>query len=255
MWDRIESGLWDSGVGAGAMHTKCVGKVNPPWRLVVFDCDGTLVDSQHTIVASMTAAWHVHGLYGPAPDAIRRVIGLPLEVAIARLAPTQRSGQVQSLGDAYRKAFLRLQTQRDYHEPLYPGVHKVLCWLEQAGILMGVATGKGRRGLVATLDRHGLTSRFVTLQTSDRVRGKPDPDMLYQAMDVAGISPSHTVMVGDTVYDMEMAANANVDAVGVSWGYHSSCELSAVGAYAVIDSFDEFIAMFGDISPTALGVS
>ena len=237
------------------MHTKCVSKKNPRWRLVVFDCDGTLVDSQHTIVASMTAAWHAHGLQRPATDAIRRVIGLPLEVAIARLASTQQGGQVQRLGDAYRKAFFRLQTQRDYHEPLYPGVHKILCWLEQEGILMGVATGKGRRGLVTTHDRPGLTSRFITLQTSDRVRGKPDPDMLYQAMDVAGVPPAHTVMVGDTVYDMEMAANANVDAVGVSWGYHGSCELTSAGAYAVIDSFDEFIAMFEDMSPTVLGVS
>lgn len=226
-----------------------------PLRLVVFDCDGTLVDSQHTIIAAMTAAWHAHGLRPQAPDAVRRVVGLPLEVAIARLAPAQPGDRVQRLGDAYRDAFFELQARPDHHEPLYPGVREVLGRLEAAGALMGVATGKGRRGLAATLDRHGLTRHFATLQTSDRARGKPDPDMLLRAMEETGVRPAHTVMVGDTVYDMQMAANARVDAVGVSWGYHEPGELAAAGAVAIVDNFNEFFAIFEDATPPVAGVS
>ena len=231
------------------------GMTHMPLRLVMFDCDGTLVDSQNTIVAAMTAAWKAHGLRPPAQGAVRRVIGLPLEVAIARLAPGQPGDRVRGLGDAFRDAFFELQARPDHHEPLYAGVREILGRLQAAGALMGVATGKGRRGLAATLDRHGLTGHFVTLQTSDRARGKPDPDMLLQAMAETGVRPAHTVMVGDTVFDMQMAANARVDAVGVSWGYHAPRELAAAGAVAIVDSFNEFFSIFEDATPPVAGVS
>lgn len=244
-----------SGVGARVLHPKYLGMSQQPLRLVVFDCDGTLVDSQNTIIAAMTAAWTAHGMRPPSPASVRRVVGLPLEVAIARLAPTQPSDRVARMADAYRDAHFKLLARPDFDEPLYPGVHDVLRALAAAGALLGVATGKGRRGLASTLDRHGLTSKFVTLQTSDRARGKPDPDMLLKAMAETGVRPSNTVMVGDTVYDMEMAANAGVGAVGVSWGYHEPRELATAGAIAVIESFSEFFAIFEDMTSPIAGVS
>ncbi len=215
----------------------------PPLRLVVFDCDGTLVDSQHTILAAMTAAWRVLGLPDPDPEAVRRIVGLPLEVSIARLVPDQPQAGVARLADAYRHAFFELHARPDLDEPLFPGALEALEALDAAGILLGVATGKGRRGLEATLGRHGLTGRFATLQTGDRARGKPDPEMLLNAMAETGAGATHTVMVGDTAYDMQMAANAGVRAVGVSWGYHGRDELVAAGAAAIIDHFKELFVI------------
>ncbi len=122
-------------------------------------------------------------------------------------------------------------------EPLYPGVLEALEALEAAGWLMGVATGKSHRGLIATLTGHGLHERFVTLQTADCAASKPDPDMMLRAMDAVGAVPGATVMVGDTTYDMEMARNAGTSAVGVAWGYHDEKHLWAAGAHAVISDF------------------
>jgi len=219
-----------------------------PLRLVVFDCDGTLVDSQHTIVESMDAAFHAHGLAPPAPEAVRRVVGLTLAEAIARLTPELTAADHAALTEGYKAAFVALHARDDHHEPLYPGTREVLDVLDATGLLMGVATGKGRPGLLATLERHGLVERFVTLQTSDRARGKPHREMLLRAMEETGVEPARTVMVGDTVFDVEMAVNAGVAAVGVSWGYHGADELAQAGAAVVIDRFAALAAVVDDLT-------
>lgn len=186
-------------------------------RLCVLDCDGTLVDSQHVIVAAMADAWRDCGrAAAPDPDAVRRVVGLPLDEAIGRLAP---DGDVDRLAVAYRRAAHRLQRDAAPHEPLYPGVAAALDAVGAAGFLLGIATGKGRRGLRATLERHGILDRFATLQTADDAAGKPAPDMLLRAMAETGADPDSTVMVGDTTFDMAMARAARVSAIGVSWGH------------------------------------
>lgn len=212
-----------------------------PLRLAVFDCDGTLVDSQHVIVAAMAAAMRSRNLPEPHSDEVRRVVGLPLEAAIARLTPDQPEAEHYRLASAYRAAFLEEQRRGGSPERLYPGAREVLETLDAAGVLLGIATGKGRPGLDATLRRHDLAGRFVTVQTSDRAAGKPAPDMLLRAMEETGVDRRRTVMVGDTVYDVEMARNAGVAAVGVSWGYHPPDELRAAGANVVIDAFDEVL--------------
>ena len=173
-----------------------------PLRLVVFDCDGTLVDSQHGIVSCMREAFTAHGCAVPEDAAIRRSIGLILEDAVSRLlADSAVPGRM--VADAYRNAFLTMRSRPDYHEPLFPGVVAALDALEEAGILLGIATGKAKRGLLATLERHGLTNRFITLQTVDSNPGKPHPAMLLQAMAEAGVDRSATVLVGDTVESVE----------------------------------------------------
>jgi phosphoglycolate phosphatase len=194
-----------------------------PPRLVVFDCDGTLVDSQHAIVACMRDAFSVHGCAAPEDAAIRQVIGLSLDEAVARLAAA--GAPAEKVAEAYRQAFFAMRSRPDFHEPLFPGVAAALDALDSAGCLLGVATGKARRGLLATLERHGLCGRFVTLQTADLNPGKPHPAMLLRAMAETGADPDRTVLVGDTSYDMEMARRAGARAVGVAWGYHDRrCE-------------------------------
>jgi len=222
-----------------------------PWRLVVFDCDGTLVDSQHAIVATMAEAFRVSGYTLPTADAVRGIVGLNLEVAIGRLlqgmqiGPADRngSGRARQIAEAYREAYLRVRDDPRHSEPLFPGCTETLIALEERGALLGIATGKGRRGLASTLGVHGILDRFVTLQTADDGPGKPHPGMLERAMAETGSEPHQTVLIGDTVFDMEMARNAGVAALGVSWGYHRAEDLAATGALQVIDSF-------GDLVPT-----
>ncbi len=211
----------------------------PRPRLAVFDCDGTLVDSQHAIVAAMAAAWRVEGLEPPEARAVRRVVGLPLAEAIARLLPQGEAGDFERLSRQYKAAFSELRRRPDHEEPLYPGATEALDALDSRGYLLGIATGKSRRGLAATLERHALAGRFATLQTGDDGPGKPNPEMLLRAMAETGAGADDTVMIGDTSFDMLMARSAGAVAVGVSWGYHDSGELVDTGAQLVIESFEE----------------
>jgi phosphoglycolate phosphatase len=212
-------------------------------RLVVFDCDGTLVDGQHAIFAAMTEAFGDHRIAPPPPAAVRRVVGLPLAEAVQRLVPEADSARVAALAQAYRDSFLRLRQSPGHYEPLFPGVVETLDGLLEKGFLLAVATGKSRQGLSATLERHDLLRRFTILKTSDDGPGKPSPHMLICAMSDAGAEPGSTVMVGDTVFDMEMARSAKVPAVGVGWGYHEGAELEAAGAAAVVREFGELPAL------------
>lgn len=213
-------------------------------RLVVFDCDGTIVDSQASIISAMDAAFRAHDLAPPPPLAVRRVVGLPLEAAVSALVPGGMAvAMAEEVSESYRQAFRALRLQGLVDDPLYPGAQAAISALEAAGWLLGIATGKGRRGLDQTLERHGLTGRFVTLQTADSAPGKPHPAMLLNAVAEAGAAAAATVMVGDTTFDMEMSKNAGILAIGVAWGYHEAEELKAAGAHVVIDRFD-------DLAPT-----
>jgi len=210
-----------------------------PLRLAVFDCDGTLVDSQHVIVACMAAAFTTEGLVAPEAAAVRRVIGLPLAECMARLATGYPDACHRRLVEFYKDAFFAMRQRPDHNEPLFDGALAALDRLEAEGFLLGIATGKARRGLLAVLDRHGLTGRFVTLQTADIGPGKPHPDMLHRALAETGASAADTVMIGDTSFDMLMARNAGVRGIGVAWGYHPADELHGAGAAAVVAHFDE----------------
>lgn len=214
-----------------------------PTRLAVFDCDGTLVDSQHNIVAAMSEAWQSHGMEPLDATLVRRVVGLPLIDAIAVLHPEGSSDIHLSLSERYKNAFHGLRQGPNHHEPLYPGVVDALDALEAEGWVLAVATGKSRRGLVATLERHGIESRFFTLKTADDGPGKPHPHMLLEAMAETGAAPASTLMVGDTVFDIEMAHNAHVRSIGVSWGYHDAAELQAAGAVGIIGDYGELAGL------------
>ena len=210
-----------------------------PLHLAVFDCDGTLVDSQSSIVAAMHAAFAYHGFDIPGAEAVRRVVGLPLEEAIRRLALGCDAALSREMSETYKDAFFDLRQAGGVQEPLFPGIEGVLERLDAEQWLMGIATGKSHRGLVSTLDHHNIYDRFVTHQTADRALGKPHPEMMYNAMSATGAEAEHTVMIGDTTFDVEMANNAGVRAIGVAWGYHQGEELMDAGAVAVVQTADE----------------
>ena len=206
-------------------------------RLAAFDCDGTLVDSQHAILEAMSAAFAAEGLAAPLPDAVRRVIGLPLLECATRLAPDGDAACWDRLCEAYKAAFFAQRQRPDHHEPLFDGVREALDALEAEGWLIGIATGKAKRGLLAVLERHGLEKRFITLQCGDMGPGKPHPAMLERAMAETGAAALDTVMIGDTTFDMLMARSARVHSVGVEWGYHPPDELRRAGAHALVTAF------------------
>lgn len=204
-------------------------------KLVVFDCDGTLVDSQHMIVAAMERAFASFALPPPGRTEILSVVGLSLDQAVRRLVPPANAADISTLAEAYKSAFGDLRRDKAHQEPLYPGVREALRALaNETGVLLGVATGKSRRGLAAVLEREGLTDLFVTLQTADTHPSKPHPAMLHAAMAEAGAEPHRTLMIGDTTYDIAMARDANTRAIGVAWGYHPVSELEAAGAHRVL---------------------
>lgn len=214
-----------------------------PLRLAVFDCDGTLVDSQHFIATCMAEAFGAEGFPVPAKAEVRRVIGLPLIEAIAQLLADGTDAECRRIAEGYRESFHARRLAGDFAEPLFSGAAAVLEALEERGVLLGVATGKGRRGLEAVLDHHGIRHRFVVLKTADDGPGKPRPDILMDAMSETGVSPVDTAMIGDTVFDVKMAVAARVDAIGVAWGYHEPRELMQAGAAAVIEDFSDLPGM------------
>jgi len=203
-------------------------------RLAVFDLDGTLVDSQRNIVRAVADAATQVGLAVPAANMIPRVIGLSLDEALAQLFPKADQTALTELDRIYRDCFVRYRAMPDYEEPIFEGVHETLEALDKAGVILGIATGKARRGVDYFLDRQGLVGRFATIETPDTAPGKPHPGMVLQAMAAIGTSPESTVVIGDTTYDMLMARAAKAHAVGVSWGNHDGEELHAAGAHRLI---------------------
>jgi len=202
-------------------------------RLALFDCDGTLVDSQHNICAAMQACFAALDLPPPAAERTRQVVGLSLVEAMREMAPEADAALHHDLAEAYKSAFQRLRAEGLAHEPLYDGIAALIDRLEADGWLLGIATGKSDRGLGLCLEAHGLAGRFVTLQTADRHPSKPNPSMVALAMAEAGAAPETTMMIGDTSYDMAMARAAGALAVGAGWGYHSADALIAAGAHFV----------------------
>jgi phosphoglycolate phosphatase len=213
------------------------------YRLVIFDCDGTLSDSRATIVSSVQTAFATHGLPVPTSMEIQRRVGLSLEEFVRDLCPG-RDVDVAGLVADYRRD-ARAQLTRSGADPLFAGTRELVEELSRQGVLLAVATGKSQRGLRALLEGHKILEHFSSLQTADDAPSKPHPAMIEQALSDCGVDPSEAVMVGDTVFDMEAAATAGVDAVGVGWGYHREEELRAAGAIDVADDLTQLANLLG----------
>ena len=207
-------------------------------RLALFDCDGTLVDSQHNIIMCMDDAFARAGLVPPDRHATRRIVGLSLVPAMQVLLPDATHELHLQLAEDYKSAFQRLRGNGLVDEPMFEGIRDVIDALEADGWMLGVATGKSDRGLDLCLRHHGIRDKFVTLQTADRHPSKPHPSMATLAMAEAGASPATTIMIGDTSFDMEMGVAAGARSLGVDWGYHEPEELIAAGAYHVVEHPD-----------------
>ncbi len=209
-------------------------------KLVIFDCDGTLVDSQHIIVAAMTQAFDAQALAPPPREQILSIVGLSLHDAMAALTPEHEPSVHHRLADAYKKAFWSLRAAGDHPEELFEGARGLLERLRaRDDVLLGIATGKSRRGADYIVERHGWAELFKTVQTADDAISKPHPEMILRAIAETGARPERTLMVGDSTFDMEMAVAAGVTPVAVSWGFQPVAALQAAGARHVIESCAE----------------
>lgn len=212
-----------------------------PLRLVLFDVDGTLVDSQHAIVEAMGEAARATGQVAPPREEIMHVVGLSLPGAIARLFPELPPGAQANLVEAYRQSYTSAR-DRDGTPPLYGGVKDALDRLAARDtVLMGTATGMSRRGMARVIEAHGLQGYFATTQTADDQPSKPDPAMVLAALADTGVAAEHAVFVGDTVYDVQAGRAAGVFTIGVTWGYHSADDLARAGAGAVIETVADLV--------------
>ena len=205
-------------------------------KLAVFDCDGTLSDGQAGVVSAMQRAFAEVGAPPPSPHHIRRIVGLSLPQAVRQLMTEAREVDRQLVVEAYKREFRASREEGRLREPLFEGIPELLRELHAGGWTLGVCTGKSDRGLNATLAANDLTELFSTLHTADRHPSKPHPAMLRAAIEDALADPAETVMIGDTVYDIEMAKTAGVRAIGVAWGYHRAEELLAAGAEGVAET-------------------
>ncbi|MCB2128647.1 MAG: HAD-IA family hydrolase [Rhodobacteraceae bacterium] len=202
-------------------------------RLAVFDIDGTLVDSQDQIVAAMTHAFDVTGHVLPERTQILSIVGLSLPEAIARLVPAFPADEQDAIVTAYKHGFG--QSRARLASPMFPGMRDLIDDLARVpGMILGVATGKSRRGLDHIIDAHGLAARFETQQVADDHPSKPHPSMLLRALAETAVPPENAVMIGDTTFDIEMGRAAGMHTIGVGWGYHDAGMLRDAGAGQIV---------------------
>lgn len=219
-------------------------------QLVIFDVDGTLVDSQDLIVAAQRLAFAACGLEPPTRERSLSIVGLSLREAFAALVGP--AGPIEQLAEAYRDAFTTVRADPTFEERLFPGAAAVLARLaKRPDVVLGIATGKSQRGVAHLLARQGWEGVFATIQTADDAPSKPDPGMLLRALDATNVPAGQAVMVGDTSYDMAMARSAGIRGIGVSWGYHPVPALREAGAETIIDSFDELDRHLAPLSARA----
>ncbi len=206
------------------------------YALLVFDWDGTLMDSEHRIVTCMQLAATDAGRAVPEDAAVRNIIGLGMHEAVSALFPQAGEREISDIIDAYRVHWLG---ERIPPSSLFPGAETVLRGFAESGYLLAVATGKSRRGLDKVLEETGLGELFHMTRCADEAYSKPHPQMLEDILTDLDTPPAQALVIGDTEYDMQMAANARVDALGVVHGAHSSERLLAEGALTVLDHLQQ----------------
>jgi len=212
--------------------------MSAPLRLVVFDMDGTLIDSQDFIMAAMQRAFGEFGIALPTRQQVLSIVGLSLDEAFARLAPEMDAPGRARAAEKYRAGAVAMRAEGADTAPLYPGARAALDRLHAIDeVLLGVATGKARRGLDHVCAAHDLDGYFVTRQTADAHPSKPHSSMLQTALAETGVEAAQAVMVGDTSFDIEMGRAAGYATIGVTWGYHTPQALREAGADVLIDDF------------------
>ena len=214
------------------------------FNLLIFDWDGTLMDSEAKIVDCVRAAAEDLDLGVPADDRIRNIIGLGLTEAVTTLFPGSDDEQVQAVARRYRHHFLAVN---ETPSALFPGAVMVLEALADRDYLLAVATGKGRQGLDRALADTGLARLFHATRCADETLSKPHPEMLHQLMNELGAMPGETLMVGDTEYDMQMAVNAGTERLAVSYGVHAPERLQQHRPLGCLDSIGEMVTWLDEL--------
>jgi phosphoglycolate phosphatase len=208
-------------------------------RFAVFDIDGTLVDSRAIITACMDKAFIGAGLPPPGFERTRRVIGLSLAVGLEQLAPQADDALRTLILESYRTAFFEMRHDPAFLSPAYEGADALLRSLLADNWVLGIATGKSRRGLDAMLEQHAWGDLFQAHFCADDGPGKPHPHMVLENMRVVGARPEQTLVIGDSEHDMAMAVAAGTTAIGVSWGFGTTEEMLAAGAVRVTHQMNE----------------
>lgn len=208
------------------------------YKMVVFDWDGTLMDSAAKIVNCFRSAARDVGAPVPAPEAVRGIIGLGLNEALDTLFPGTGEGVRRRLTESYREHFLERDGTRT---ALFPGVAEGLATLREDDYLLAIATGKARRGLDRVLDETGIRHLFAASRCVDEAQSKPHPQMLRDLLAETGIGAGDALMVGDTTFDLQMAAAADMDALAVSYGAHPVEPLLAENPRGCLEEFEEVV--------------
>jgi phosphoglycolate phosphatase len=232
-------GEWPEGgnIAAFIFGIKVMGK---RYDLIVFDWDGTVMDSTAVISGSIQAACRDLGLTVPDDETARHVIGLGLDQALRYAVPDMPESMCPDLVERYRHHFLA----QDQAIPLFEGARETIAELHHAGYRLGVATGKSQAGLNRAMEATGMKNYFHATRTADRSLSKPDPAMLLELMEELGSSAGRTLMVGDTTHDVQMAHNAKVDVVAMGHGAHPSVQLQELNPLALVGNFTELRAWF-----------
>jgi phosphoglycolate phosphatase len=212
-------------------------------KLVLFDCDGTLVDSGLLIHEVMARTFLAYGYDRPTYQATKSIIGLTLDIAIARmLGRSHIDDQINDMVLHYKQIYGGVRAEPGFQEPLYDGIGAMIQNLAgQDDVLIGAVTGKSRKGLNLIADTHGFNKLFFVSRTADDCPSKPHPAMVLECCAEAGIDPESTVVIGDSIYDIVMAKSAGARAIGVSWGYGEASELASSGADVVVDQPGEIL--------------
>lgn len=206
------------------------------FELIVFDWDGTLMDSEARIVDCMKQAINDLNLPQRSNDELKNIIGLGLKEALMTLYPEGDDDIYNALVVRYREHFLYTN---ETPSTLFEGVSELLSALSHRGHYLAVATGKGRQGLDQAMEGTGLHEYFHVTRCADESRSKPHPQMMEEIMSYLGVEPANTLMVGDTEYDLEMAHNANASSLAVSYGVHEKDRLLACNPLHCVDNIQE----------------
>jgi len=205
------------------------------YSAVIFDWDGTIMDSTFSIVSSLQAACREVGLPIPDKQQASWVIGLSLDRALYHCVPDLTEQQLPQFLAAYRKHYYEV----DKTLRLFEGMNEVLDALGSQQTRLAVATGKSRRGLDRALAQSALTTRFHTTRCADETAGKPDPQMLYEILEELALQPEEVLMVGDTTHDIHMAHSAGIDSMAVTYGAHDPATLAGANPLIMVDTVND----------------
>jgi phosphoglycolate phosphatase len=216
-------------------------------KLVLFDCDGTLVDSASLIHETMRRTFLHFEKPEPKLEETKAIIGLTLDIAIARMLGRPHAGDEEMAMTAhYKSLFSVVRQDLDFQEPLFDGIRELIDTIgPRDDLRIGAVTGKSRRGLNHLMEIHGFDKHFIVSRTADECPSKPHPAMVTECCDETGLVPGVTLVIGDAIYDMQMAKAAGATAIGVSWGYASVDDLWNAGADAIVDHPSELLVHIG----------